>query len=290
MRVVRICVHLYACIYNITIENPCGVWKIVIPPKRSKSNMFQGKKRGLKTLSFWQWLPKIRGHVFFWRCTLNLETSFGDPCAIVTTWMFHLSRGGLKVRYHGANNSLGNLALKAYLDVPGTSRYHLQSFACGICWILGWYCSCIYQAVYSCFYLFIVFNLWTNRQQVSAIYCNQVMYQNRKKLITGWLIRQSTTSTFDGIFFLVSAKLPCHETRLSLAITLRVLRFAKWFGTMTHIFGPVYKCKYMRYMIYVHVFAIWVKYVGFKFHLATLSTLLTSGFIEVACNSYKTSS
>ena len=36
-----------------------------------------------------KWPRKIRGHVSFRGCTLNLETSFGNPCAIVTTWMFH---------------------------------------------------------------------------------------------------------------------------------------------------------------------------------------------------------
>ena len=262
-----------------------GFEKLLSPRKDRKVTCSREKNVVWRLFPFDNGFLKLGDMSFFDGVRWIWRHHLGIPAPSWPLGCFICLGEGWRCDYHGANNSLGNLALKAYLDVPGTSRYHLQSFACGICWILGWYCSCIYQAVYSCFYLFIVFNLWTNRQQVSAIYCNQVMYQNRKKLITGWLIRQSTTSTFDGIFFLVSAKLPCHETRLSLAITLRVLRFAKWFGTMTHIFGPVYKCKYMRYMIYVHVFAIWVKYVGFKFHLATLSTLLTSGFIEVACNS-----
>lgn len=123
----------------------------------------------------------------------------------------------LKVWYHGANNSIGNLVLKAYLNVPW---YHLHSFACGICWSLGLYY--VHVFIKLCIHFFsrsLSNNLWTSRlsrQQVSAIYCNQVIIntaKNRSKV--DWCDPPQQTNRqrahLMAIFWPVSAKLPWNK-------------------------------------------------------------------------------
>lgn len=68
MRVVRICVHLYACIYNITMENPRGVWENCYSPEKIEKYHLPGKWiSGWKTLSFWNGFLKLRDMLDFWR-------------------------------------------------------------------------------------------------------------------------------------------------------------------------------------------------------------------------------